>query len=443
MRISQSRRPLMTALAALVFAATAAFAQTPPPPKSSPTDNWPMFRGNPRHTAFSPVNINLPLEPAWTYKGDAVAVVSSPAIVNGVVYIGTRDDKNGHKGSLLALDLATGQLKWRYNMSDSARTLMTHNAKVQTRVGPDVNPDAVAWVNSSPAVAGNMVYVMSRDGALHALTTSGELKWRLRTGGMDMSSPVVANGTVFVGSGFPNKNFWAVDAITGLVKWQTNSGLSDPEARRPGQFVYSSPAFADNTVYAAANDGGFYALDPKTGVLQWRYETEGGVYLHSPTVAGDYLVGTPGDYDTNVYAIRRRTGELGWKYTSGLVHAYVSSPAYDGETVYVGLGEPTQQLVALDGNTGAEKWKYTTGHTTQDSFTSSPAVTNNLVLVGTAQAKASDPESGRLVALDKAKGTVLWEVKLPMPVQSSPSVAAGYVVVGCMDGTVRAYKWTP
>ncbi len=441
MRILQSRRSLLTAFAALALAVTPALAQTAP--KRSITDSWPMFRGNARHTAFSPANINLPLEAAWTYKGDAVAVVSSPSIVDGVVYVGTRDDTNGHKGSLLAIDLATGKLKWRYNVSDKSRTIMTHTAKVQARTGADANPEAVAWVDSTPAVAGTMVYVMSRDGALHALTTAGDLKWRLRTGGLDMSSPVVASGSVFIGSGYPNKDFWAVDAISGVVKWRTNSGLPDPQAKRPGQFVYSSPAFADGVLYGAANDGGFYALDAKTGALKWRYETQGGVYFHSPTLAGDYLVGTPGDYDASVYAINRRTGELGWKYDSGLAHSYVSSPAYDGETVYVGMGEPSQQIVALDGKTGDEKWKYITGYATQNSYTSSPAVTNNVVLVGTAQAKRSDPDSGRLVALDKAKGSVLWEAMLPKPVLSSPAVAGGYVVVGCMDGTVRAFKWTP
>lgn len=402
-----------------------------------------MWRGNARHTAFSPVNVNLPLTEAWTWKGDAKAVAGSPAIVDGVVYIGTRDDGNGNRGSLLALDLATGNLKWRYNVADSARTNMTHTAKEQGRTSPENNPESVSWVDSTPSVVGNTVYVMSRDGSLHALTTDGKLKWRLRTGGMDMSSPVVADGFIYVGSGYPNKDFWSVNAATGIVRWRTRSGLADPQFDRPGQFIYSSQAFADGAVYGAANDGGFYALDARTGALKWRYETSGGVYFHSPTIAGDYLVGAPGEYDTAVYAINRATGKLGWKYNSGLERSYVSSPAYDGEAIYLGIGEPTQQIVALDAKTGAEKWKYVTGYATQNSFTSSPAVTNNVVVVGTAQPKRSDPDSGRLVVLDKAKGTMLWESKLPRAVLSSPAVASNTVVVGCMDGTVRAYRWTP
>jgi outer membrane protein assembly factor BamB len=407
----------------------------------SPGGNWPMFRGNPKHSAYSPTTVTLPLTAAWTWKGDAVAVVSSPSIVDGTVYIGTRDDTSGTKGSLLALDLQTGKLKWRYNKSDVSHTNMTHTAKEQAKLSANQDPTAVSWVDSSPAVVNDRVYVMSRDGALHALTTSGELKWRLKTGGLDMSSPTVVDGTVYIGSGYPNKDFWAVDAVGGVVKWRVNSGLPDPTAKRQGQYVYSSPAFADDTVYTAANDGGFYALDPKTGKLKWRFETQGGVYFHSPTVAGDFLIGAPGDYDTAVYAINRATGDIGWKYNSGLQHSYVSSPAYDGSTVYIGIGEPDQEIVALDGKTGKEQWKYVTGYATQNSYTSSPAVTNNVILVGAAQANRKDPESGRLIALDKTTGKVLWEDALPKPVLSSPSVADGYVVVGDMDGTVRAYKF--
>ncbi|HEY3411847.1 MAG TPA: PQQ-binding-like beta-propeller repeat protein [Armatimonadota bacterium] len=423
-----------------------AMLQTSTAPKLrtvSPGASWPMFRGNVKHTAFTPINVNVPLTPAWTWQGDAVAIASSPAIVDGVVYIGTRDDAGGTKGSLLAIDLSTGKLKWRYNVSDKARTIMTHTAKVQPLPTAGANTEALAWVDSTPCVSGNMVYVMSRDGALHALTTAGVLKWRLRTGGLDTSSPTIVNGTIYVGSGYPNKDFWAVDAVSGVVKWRTNSGLADPLLKRPGQYVYSSQAFADGIVYASANDGGFYGLNATTGKLKWRYETQGGVYFHSPCLAGTLLIGAPGDYDTAVYGINRTTGELAWKYVSGLQHSYVSSPAYDGDTAYVGIGEPDQEIVALNAQTGTLKWKYVTGYATQNSYTSSPAVTNNVIFVGTAQAKRGDPESGRVVALDKASGSVLWQTSLPKPVLSSPSVAGNYVVVGCMDGTVRAFTWTP
>ena len=62
-----------------------------------------------------------------------MAVESSPAIVGGVVYVGTA------AGELVALDLAGGALKWRYKAGES--------------IG-----------ESSPAVAGGRVYIGDLDG---------------------------------------------------------------------------------------------------------------------------------------------------------------------------------------------------------------------------------------------------------------------------------------
>jgi outer membrane protein assembly factor BamB len=408
---------------------------------ASAGSNWPMFRGNAKHTAFSPVNVNVStIKPAWTWSGTADTVISSPSVYGNTVYFGTRDKVSDGtvRGSLYAVSLETGKTIWRYNVADKARTIMTHTAKEQPATNTD--PEAVGWVDSSPCVTGSLIYFTSRDGALHAVTMDGRLKWRLRTGGLDTSSPTAVDGTVYFGSGYPNKDFWAVDAASGVVRWRRRSGV-EGNPKRPGQFVYSSQAVTDGTVYASACDGGFYALDAVKGKLKWRYETAGGVFWHSPTIAGDILVAAPGDFDTAVYGINRTTGALAWKYDSGLQQSYVSSPAYDGSTVYLGIGTPDQQLVALDAKTGKLKWKYTTGYSTNQSYTSSPAVTNNVIFVGTAQPKMTDPPSGRLIALDKASGELLWEVKLPKPVVSSPCIAGNYVIVGCMDGSVYAYKW--
>ena len=74
----------------------------------------------------------------WSYStGDSVE--SSPAVVNGVVYVGSDDD------NVYALDAATGTQLWRYTTVDS--------------------------VESSPAVVNGVVYVGSDDDNVYALDT--------------------------------------------------------------------------------------------------------------------------------------------------------------------------------------------------------------------------------------------------------------------------------
>src|ERR1700759_2992796 len=62
---------------------------------SEPDDNWPMYGANLGHTFSNPRSQIKPgdvstLVPAWTFAtGDAVS--ASPAVVDGVVYIGAWD----------------------------------------------------------------------------------------------------------------------------------------------------------------------------------------------------------------------------------------------------------------------------------------------------------------------------------------------------------------
>ena len=100
----------------------------------------PMFRANPARTGVFPSDGPTTLsELVWKFKTDVrnVWFGSSPAIADGVVYVGSED------GRLYALDARTGQEKWRFK-TDGA-------------------------IVSSPAVAGGVVYFASTDGYLYAV----------------------------------------------------------------------------------------------------------------------------------------------------------------------------------------------------------------------------------------------------------------------------------
>src|SRR3984893_16438401 len=73
----------------------------------APAAGWAQFRGNARLTGIAATAPPAVPMLRWTYEaGDAIE--SSPAIVDAVVYV-----TSGH-GDLLALDLASGKLLWKY-----------------------------------------------------------------------------------------------------------------------------------------------------------------------------------------------------------------------------------------------------------------------------------------------------------------------------------------
>jgi outer membrane protein assembly factor BamB len=107
-----------------------------------------MFHHDLAHTGYSKSTAPLTDGVLWTYKTGS-GVVGSPAVVDGVVYIGASGE--GH-----ALNATTGAIKWKYT----------------TRV----------FVHSSPAVANGILYVGSgaRFYALNAET--GTSIWNYTAG---------------------------------------------------------------------------------------------------------------------------------------------------------------------------------------------------------------------------------------------------------------------
>src|SRR5258706_5495496 len=73
----------------------------------APSPNWPQFRGNGHLTGVAAMAPPATLALKWTYEAGE-SIESSAAVVDGVVYVGST------KGELIALDLETGRLRWKY-----------------------------------------------------------------------------------------------------------------------------------------------------------------------------------------------------------------------------------------------------------------------------------------------------------------------------------------
>ena len=182
---------------------------------------------------------------------------SSPAVVDGVVYIGCTDN------SIYALNATSGAKIWSQHTGSGAL--------------------------SSPSVSGGYVYMGSNDGALYAFNIStGEYIWKFQTEDSIVSSPAVANGYVYFGS--EDNNLYCLNATTGNKVW----------ASQTGYWVWSSPTVANGNVYVGSEDYNIYCFNAYTGATKWVYPTYNAVDS-SPVVAGGNLY--VGSTDGIIYAL--------------------------------------------------------------------------------------------------------------------------------------------
>jgi len=272
-----------------------------------------MFRHNSVHNSnFTSYNGPTSNFTKWTYQTGG-AVQSSPAIVDGVLYVGSDD------GHVYSLNASTGQMLWSY----------------QTGAASDVR--------SSPAVSNGVVYVGADDGKLHAIyANNGSAKWTFNAAAAVRTSPVVGDGIVYFGS---DARFYAVNATTGTYIWFKNTGP-----------VKSSPAVLDGIVYFGSNYNYFWALDAATGDIIRRPEV-GSPVQSSPAI--DQGVAYFGANDNKLYAYNIGTGTTVWSPT--LDNNIQSCPVVAGDTVYATTIDGT--LYALYTSNGTQKWSKTIGAT--------------------------------------------------------------------------------
>ena len=131
-----------------------------------------MFRGNPQHTGvFDNGGIEPTNQAKWHFP-IGFTYDSSPAVDNGIVYIG--GSVGGEMtGQLYAIDTATATERWRFPMERSA--------------------------DSSPAVVDGTIYAGSDYGKLYAINTSTRtVLWNVDD--YAGSSPTIDDGMVYFGS---------------------------------------------------------------------------------------------------------------------------------------------------------------------------------------------------------------------------------------------------
>jgi eukaryotic-like serine/threonine-protein kinase len=315
----------------------------------------------------------------WTFHTHG-EVISSPAIVNGTIYVGSND------GNLYAIDQQAGSLKWSFHTE--------------------------ARITSSPAVADGLVYFSSYDSNFYAVdTATGKLRWKFRNAGerrysashlhgslpagetmpdpfdVYLSSPAVWQGAVFFGSG--DGNVYALDAVTGSIKWTFHTG----------DVVHASPSIVDGKLYVGSWDSYFYALDAATGKQLWRFKTgedpdiHNQVGIQSSATVADGLVYF-GCRDSKFYALDAVTGQQRWVFPNKGSWVITSPVVHDGK-VYFATSDSALFHI-LDARTGAsfDLIKF------QWPIFSSPAIAGDTLYVA--------GQDGKLVAINLVSRRPVW-----------------------------------
>ncbi|MFP4381259.1 MAG: PQQ-binding-like beta-propeller repeat protein [Candidatus Sumerlaeia bacterium] len=161
---------------------------------------------------------------------------------------------------------------------------------------------------------------------------SGE-KWKFKTGGPVLSSPVVVDGIVYIGSN--DGNFYALDAETGHEKWRLETG-------RP--IEGSATVDRDGKVYIGGQNGWLYALDAKTGNEHWKYafnkNNPGGSPANtSPAVAHGVVFCAFGRWGGNYVGVDAKTGEEVWKLRSASPNGGLLGPTISGVNFYAPVND--------------------------------------------------------------------------------------------------------
>jgi len=356
-------------------------------------DSWPMFLHDLNHTGYSQVRGPKTNQTRWIYTTGG-RVLSSPAIVDGIVFVGSGDHK------LYALNETTGTLIWNYTTGGE--------------------------IFSGPAVTDSIVYVGSHDHKVYALNkTTGAHIWNYTTGDMIYSSsPAVANGIVYIGS--MDEKLYALNATTGAHIWNFTTAW----------FILSSPAVVGEIVYIGCRrlaSGKLYALNATTGDLIWSYYV-GDVYYSSPVISDDIVyIGTAGN--NRLYALNASTGAHIWDYTAG--DTILNSVAVAYGMVYVGSYD--QNLYAFNKTTGSLVWKNNIG----THIVPAPAIADGVVYIGESPTYETKP--AKMYAFNAVSGSLIWSYTTgegqPFTyIQSSAAIADGTLVIGCRgDSKIYAF----
>jgi outer membrane protein assembly factor BamB len=370
--------------------------------------DWATYRADNRRSGTTQVDLPDQVALRWTFTPRAANGPTAPVSAGGLVLVG------GSDGVVRAVDAATGQLRWKAYTGGA--------------------------VYYPPAVWNGLACVGSLDGRVYALdAATGERLWRFRVAPVERRIPlygvlastwpvaggVLLDGGVLYAAGglahYDGTQVYALDAVTGRIKWHNNSaGTVDPRVKN-GVSVNGPLWLEDRTL--CFQGGNVY---PKA-----QFDTATGKCLNRPAggpTASRRVIFYPRDICEPVSAARLATA-------SGTVHLLRNR---------ISLYPPGAAPPAP-----APRWRRPPARPSKPPlWTKSPFVSYRgmvrageaILAVGLRRDAEGQPAFG-LAALRVKDGTTIWRQPLPAEPVTWPLAidADGRIFVALRDGRVLCF----
>ena len=304
-------------------------------------------------------------------------------------------------------------------------------------------------INGGLAVAGDTLYVDSFDNKLYAIDLkSGAIRWSVSADNVLMSTPVVQDGVVIVGSGMngflkpddATSQVWGRPQGDDILAFSTADGHLLWKLHTAGQNM-PSPAISQGAAIFANGDLHAYALDVASGKQRWTTSLQGVAAMASANVHdGAVFISTchNAPYVCETRALDVRDGHTLWSNPYG---GSDCAPTVDDGIVFVNANRDDTHkyrfggydiTAAIDERTGRTLWTHTSEpgpYTFVGSNERQIAATADRGVLYQPIGNAS-----KVIAFDEHTGKVLWSVRTSANVKMSPVVKGNSVYFGDTAG---------
>jgi quinohemoprotein ethanol dehydrogenase len=279
--------------------------------------DWPLHNLDLAGSRFSPLDqINTSnvrsLAPRWLFQTgviDGVSNQTTPVVVNGMMYV------TDPRGSVYALDAATGHLAWSYDVSDKIGGAAKAGYIFRNRgvcYGDGVIYTAAgSFLFALDAKSGMPIATFGKGGQASVILDVIQQRYPDVTAAITLgywftTAPQFHDGVIYIGSTrseshIPGGHVLAVDAKSGTVRWHFNT---IPQDERDQGWAIAGPTW----VGGERNGGGIWetpSIDPELGRI---YVAIGNPFGDSTKRIGTNL------FTDSIVALSLRDGHLEWYF---------------------------------------------------------------------------------------------------------------------------------